>query len=349
MLGRWSRKKGPVPLSILTGFLGSGKTTILNRALSNPSLEKTAIIINEFGEVGIDNLIAKQVDEKMMILTTGCICCTVRGDILSALRELFDRRAKREIPWFERLMVETTGLANPAPVVHALVASTAARTRVYLDTLATAVDCVLGEETLEQHTESVQQVALADVLLMSKSDLAEPTAIARLEERLTELNPRAQRVFTEDGFVDDGLLFGRNALKPNVKSPNIDFWLGESSKIPEHAHGHSDSIRTWTLYRDVPFSDAEFHRFFKKLSSLAESRLLRVKGIIHVQPQGPVLVHGVQHAFYPPKWLAKWPSKDHRSRLVFISKGLSREDLGFVARGFQTSDDVAPQKSAAGS
>ena len=335
MFGRMQRRKRSVPLSILTGFLGSGKTTALNHILRQRESVSTAVIINEFGEIGIDNLIAEHVDEKMMILTSGCICCTVRGDILEALRDLFARRARKEIPWFERVVVETTGLANPAPVVKAIVASPAARARVHLDKIATVVDGVNWRQTLTLHPEALRQVAIADVLIMSKLDLAEATAANDLEEHLQTLNPGAMRVRSDHGAIEVSALFGSGVLDPEKKSPDIDQWLGRVDRLQDGGQpAHSSSIGTWTVYRDRPFSDAEFHSLYKQLSDVGEEDLLRVKGIVNVAPMRPVVVHGVQHAFYPPRWLTRWPSEDRRSRLVFITRDLTPRDLGFVFRGF---------------
>ena len=254
-----------------------------------------------------------------------------------SLKELFERRARKEIPFFRRIVVETTGLADPAPVVHALLASEGARSKVHLNTIATVVDTSHGLKTLERHPEAVTQVALADILLLSKTDLVDEDTVAALEVHLRSINPRAGRKRSEFGRVSAELLFGRDALDPRQKRLDLDQWLGAPEARHDHHAHHDAPVRTWTLVRDEPMSDDEFRRLCAMLENLGGEDLLRVKGIVHVEPNRAMLVHAVQHAFHPPKRMKRMRHTDGtpQSTLVFITRGLEPDDLTYVARGFR--------------
>lgn len=345
-----------VPVIVLTGFLGSGKTTILRYLLGRQELADSAVIINEFGEVGIDHFLVEKVDERMMRLSTGCLCCTVRGDILETLRDLFARVAAGEIPPFTRVLVETTGLADPAPILHALMTSPAAQRRCRVGAVIAVVDAVHGLATLERHAEAVKQVAVADRLLMTKLDaVASAAEAAALRERLRSLNPGAPVIEVEHGCVEPAVLVSGGDYDPSDRSADVRAWLAaeayvghegrRSSALPipmhdhadhehaEHDHGgrhrHAEDIAAFCVVREAPVAAAALTRFMDVLRAEMGPDLLRVKGLVCLreEPEAPVVIHGVQHVFHPPQRLPAWPSDDHRTKLVFITRGMERQSM----------------------
>ncbi len=366
-----------IPVAVVTGFLGSGKTTLLNHVLAQPGMGKTAVIINEFGEIGIDHLLVEHVDEHMVLLSQGCLCCTVRGDLLTTMRDLFQRRAQGRIPRFDRILIETTGLADPAPVVHALITSAFAQAHTFLDTITTVVDAVHGKETLAHHTEAVKQVAVADSLIISKSDLLanidKDRATEALRAKLRTINPTAPIRRIVRGRISSDRLFGHSPLNPAQKRPDVESWLNAVSDehlAPDHhSHGHShghdhhhshghdehahkhghdhrddrhaSDIGSFCIVREEPIALATFQLFCNTLVNLRGPSLLRLKGILHIResPDTPALIHGVQHVLSPPRWLPRWPTEDRRSRLVFITRGISQEDIECVLQGFERTGD----------
>ncbi len=211
----------PLPVSVLTGFLGSGKTTLLRHLLGHPAMEETAVIINEFGEIGLDHLLVEKADEDTVLRNSGCLCCSVRGDLIDTLRNLFKRRVRREVPAFRRLVIETTGLADPAPILHTLMNDPLLVTRFRLDGVLATVDAVTGGATLDQHEEALKQAAVADRLLITKIDLAEDTAVATLEARLGALNPAAPRHRVAHGEIEPACLFNVGLYDPESKSLDV--------------------------------------------------------------------------------------------------------------------------------
>ncbi len=338
-----------IPVAVITGFLGSGKTTLLNRLLADPAMAKTAVIINELGEISIDHLLVERVDERMMALSSGCVCCTVRGDLLETLQVLMMRAATGRIPPIERVLVETTGMADPAPILHALMASPAALQRCRLDGVVTVVDSVCGTATLAAHPEARKQVAVADRLLLSKTDLVAPDDLAPLVEQLRAINPGAT-LLGSAGDVSATSLFGAGGFDRRARPEELEAWLAappeQGSSDPyhrarhrivaesEHAHDHSresahdPAIHAYCVTRG-PLRGAALTELFDALVAQYGDRLLRVKGIICVaeRPATPAVIHGVQHIFHPVRWLERWPSDDHRSRIVFITRGVAAEDI----------------------
>ncbi len=301
-----------LPISVVTGFLGSGKTTLLSRLLRDPAFARTAVIVNEFGEVGLDHLLMEASDEEVVLLEGGCLCCKVRGDLVRTAGELLARRARGEAE-FERIVVETTGLADPAPILQALMTDRGISEALRLESVIATVDCAAGAATLDAHPQSVKQAALADRIVLTKTDLADPGPLA---ERLRRINPGAPQLTALHGAVDARLLFNASVREPR---------LCES-------HAHSDDVTTFCLRRSRPLHAVTLTLFLQVLAEHCGEKLLRLKGLVDVLelPGRPAVIHGVQHVFHPPAWLDAWPDGDRSTRIVVISQGLEAgwlEDL----------------------
>jgi G3E family GTPase len=294
------------PVALVTGFLGSGKTTLISRLLGHPDLGETAVIVNELGEVAIDHHLVRRIDERTVVLRSGCVCCTLRGDLADELRDLLGRRERGEVPPFHRVVVETTGLADPAPIVYTLLSEPVVRHHYELETVVATIDAVHGLT----REESVKQAAIADTLVVTKGDLTDP---GPLEWRLRRLNPAAEIVQASFGEVEPDRLLGRPARDPR--------------DVPMFEHGHEDGIRAVALFLDDQLDWTAFGIWLTMLLQARGQELLRVKGLLNVGAEGPLLVNGVQHAVHPPEHLADWPDDDRRSRLVFIGSGYDEEEL----------------------
>ena len=355
-----------LPVSVLTGFLGSGKTTVLRHLLRQPELSDTAVIINEFGEIGLDHLLVESSNEDMLLLSSGCLCCTIRGDLIQTLRSLYKRRAKGEIPPFRRVVIETTGLADPAPILHTLMQDPQLSDFYRLDGVIATVDAVNGMDQLDRQSESVKQAAVADRIVLTKTDLASGTAA--LERRLRQLNPAAPILHAAEGRVEAAALFDAGLYNPSSKSLDVQRWLHEEAYVDRradrrgrmHDHGHAgrhdghdhgrldrnrhdDHIRAFCLRHEAPLDWARFVDWIEMLISLHGANLLRIKGILNVAgSKGPVAIHGVQHLFHPPVELAGWPDEDHASRLVFITRDIEQTTLAKGLAAFQGGDAVQP-------
>jgi G3E family GTPase len=321
------------PVTVLTGFLGSGKTTLLNAWLRSPELGDAAVIVNEFGEIGIDHSLIATSNDNTIELSTGCLCCTVRGDLVETLRELTEKRARGEVRPFARVLIETTGLADPVPVLQALITFPVAR--VYrLSRVITVVDAVQGLGTIERHPEALKQVAVADELVLSKTDLETPQLDA-LRSRLRQINPAAAQQRSTEATLRDGL----DVYDPSAKPEQVTEWLNAEA-VEEHHHHHHDvsrhskDIGSFCLTFEQPLHWEHVAAWLDALVLAHAEELLRVKGIldIHGQPQ-PIVVQAVQRLFHPPARLAAWPPGERRSRIVFITRGLTRE---FVSAVFDT-------------
>ena len=308
----------PLPVSVITGFLGSGKTTLLSRLLRDPAFERTAVIINEFGAVGLDHLLVESSDEQILMLEGGCICCTVRGDLVRTAGDLLARRATGAITRFERIVIETTGLADPAPIVHALMTDRDIAEALRLESVIATVDAATGAATLDAHPESVKQAALADCIVITKNDLADPAANG-LAERLRMLNPAAPKLTAVHGSVDVTRLFDGRPYDAARYDP-------APYQLAEQRH---DGIRTFCLRRAEPLHAVTLSLFLQVVAEHCGAKLLRLKGLVDVveSPGRPAVIHGVQHVFHPPAWLDAWPSDDHGTRIVVISQGLDAKWL----------------------
>ncbi len=327
----------PIPLSVLTGFLGSGKTTLLNRLLRDPALHDTMVLINEFGEIGLDHLMIEAVDGDMVLLSSGCLCCTIRGDLIDMLEDLVKRRDAGTIAPFRRIIIETTGLADPAPVLHTIMYHPLLMLRYRLDGVVTVIDAVNGMATLDTHEEAVKQAAVADRLVLTKTDLAADTTALRA--RLARLNPAAKILDTAQ--ADAASLLDAGLYDPNTKNPDVVRWLNaESIEAQHHGHDHHDHhhhahdvnrhdarIQAHCLRSSIPIAPGAFDMFLELLRSMHGPNLLRVKGIVALNddPSRPIVLHGVQHVFHPPARLDAWPDGDHTTRMVFILRDLPVE------------------------
>jgi G3E family GTPase len=319
---------GRIPLTVITGFLGSGKTTLLNALLARPEAANSAVIVNEYGEVGVDHDLVQGITESVTLLDNGCVCCVLRGDLEQALRDLFLSRRAGEISSFERVILETTGLADPAPVMQTLSIDPALADHYRLDGVITLVDAVQGRAQLASMPEAVKQAAVADRLVITKSDLAKEPAIAELVQALAEINPTARRVIAVNGAVEPDLVLSVGLDRARVQPEAVERWLGPLHGADSGHHHHTHDISTFTLWFEQPFERAVFERTIEVLTSLRGADLLRVKGLVNVAGEsGPVVIQGVQHLFHPPVTLAAWPSDDRRSRLVFITRGIERETV----------------------
>ncbi len=313
-----------IPVSIVTGFLGSGKTTLIGRILRDPGFARTAVIVNEFGQVGLDHALIARSDERLLALTTGCLCCAVRNDLVETLLDLQARRQAGEAA-YDRVLIETSGLADPAPILYALMTDPAVAETHTLDTLLTLVDTVHGEATLARHPEARRQVALADALAWSKTDLA--AASPALLARVAALNPGAPPT----AAVTPAMLFA--VADPAAADPaaaDLAARAGRMATLPDQPARspfqarHTDGIASFVLQRDRPVPALALAMLLEALTEHCGARLLRVKGLVDVaeMPGQPALVHGVQHVFAPPEFLPAWPDMDHTTRLVFIVQGV---------------------------
>ena len=300
-----------LPVVLVTGFLGSGKTTLLSRLLHQPELGETAVIVNELGEVGIDHHLLRQVDERTVLLGNGCLCCTLRGDLADELRDLLSRRTRGEIPPFRQVVIETTGLADPAPVLNTLLAEPVVMHHFEPGAVIATVDALNGSRQLDSEPETLKQVLVADRLVVTKADVAERGAVDDLAERLRSLNPAADLMEASFGEADPALLLAPGSLDPR------------HLRLPE-AEGHSD-VRPFVLFLDRPVDWVGFGIWLTMLLASRGADVLRVKGLLDVGAAGPVVLNTVQHVVHPPEHLDAWPDEDRRSRIVFIARGIERE------------------------
>jgi G3E family GTPase len=313
-----------LPISVITGFLGSGKTTLLAQLLRDPAFARTAVIVNEFGEVGLDHLLLEVSDEEIVLLEGGCLCCQVRGDLVRTAGHLLERRA-RGAAAFDRIVIETTGLADPAPILHALMTDREIADALRLESVIATVDCAAGDATLDAHPQSVKQAALADRIVLTKADLADPAA-SGLAERLRRINPSAPQLVALHGVVDASQLFSSSVYEQ--RNPAL-----------YESHAHTDEeVRTFCLRRSEPLHAVTLSLFLQVLAEHCGARLLRLKGLVDVveSPGRPAVIHGVQHVFHPPAWLEAWPDGDRTTRMVVISQGL---DAGWLQDLLEVLDD----------
>ena len=359
-----------IPVTVLTGFLGSGKTTLLNKLLRRPELADTAVIINEFGEIGLDHLLVeKSDDEGMVTLNSGCLCCTVRGDLVRTMSELFLKRSRGEVSEFKRMVVETTGLADPAPILHTLMTDPLLASRYRLDGVVTTVDGVNGASTLDNHEEAVKQAAVADRLLLTKVDIADAPKLADLTHRLQHLNPGAHAIQISGGEIDPNAILNAGLYNPETKTADVKRWLHEEAYEGSHDHGHGhhhhghdhghkhddhghehghgeqdphnvnrhdDRIKAFCMTFDEPMTWSTVAAAFDALVTYRGPDLLRMKGILNVKDTDkPVVIHGVQHVFHPPATLEAWPEGDDRkSRIVFITRDIAESTIRKVFASF---------------
>ena len=363
-----------VPVTLLTGFLGSGKSTLLSRILRDPRFSDTAVVVNEFGEVGLDGFLVEHSREQTVEMTTGCLCCTIRGDIRQTLLRLHDRRTRGEVPAFERLIVETTGLADPAPVVHTLIADASLSKRFALSGIVTTVDALAGAATLDRQTECVKQTAVADRIVLTKTDLAtgaqEKREVDELRHSLVRLNPGARILDRNDPEFDLRALFDTALFDPMSRPAEVQRWLNAEAfagaEEPghghahghEHGHGHDHAhdvnrhgpdIHAFCVELDEPVSIMAFTVALELLIANQGEDLLRVKGIVNLKerPDRPVIIHGVQHVLHEPVWLEGWPDGDRRTKIVFVTRNIRKETIEAFFEAWRNAGDDGAMEALA--
>ena len=328
-----------VPVTLFTGFLGSGKTTLLNRILAAPQYADSAVIINEFGAISIDHLLVATPRENMVVLESGCVCCTVQGELVDTLIDLMRQRGKNGVPAFRRVLVETTGLADPIPILEVLAAHPDIPVYYALHSVVTLVDGVNALGQLEEFRESRRQVAVADRLLISKSDLTDAQALAALETKLAELNADAPRLTIDPRTADTRLLFGTAYLDIAQGRGDVSEWLRDGASVRTRGGfvAHTGNVQTFSIRHEGPVTRAGLVLWLDLIAGLKGRDLLRVKGVFNVEGE-PVAVHAVQRIVHEPAPLPAWPDEERASRIVFITRGIPREAieqtldvLGYVA------------------
>jgi G3E family GTPase len=362
-----------IPVSVITGFLGAGKSTLLNRLLRHADMGETAVIVNEFGEIGLDHALIASSSEDTVLLSSGCLCCTVRGDLVNTFRDLTAKRDRGEIKPFRRIVIETTGLADPAPVLHTLMTDPAVAERCRLESVVTLVDAVNGDSTLDNHREAVKQAAVADRLVLTKVDVADQKVVQHLRHRLGHLNPAAPVFTAINGDIAPKQIFDAGLYDPATKSFDAQNWLRaeayehghdhhhEHDHDHPHDHGHSHdhehqhqnphdvnrhdaSIQAFCLTYDEAFDWNTLATWLDMLAAYRGDNLLRVKGLVNVTGvDRPVVVHGVQHLFHPPATIPAWPDADRRSRIVFITRDLDRAVIEQTLSALRQAEPPAAQ------
>jgi G3E family GTPase len=336
-----------IPVAVLTGFLGSGKTTLLNRLINDPALKDALVLINEFGEIGLDHHLIQSVDAEMVVMASGCLCCTIQSDLAKTLRQMALKRVRGEVPEFRRVVLETTGLADPAPIIHTLMEDPLIGAHYRLDGVISTVDAVHGDATLDRQVEALKQAAVADRIVLTKTDLADAATRAALVARLRALNPGAPILLAADGEATAERLFDAGLYDPKTKSLDAQRWLnaeayehhghdhhghghdhGHGTQDPHDVNRHDTRIKAVCLTFDEPLDWDGFALWAQSLAAYRGEDLLRLKAIVNVKGNDkPVAVHGVQHMFHPPAELPAWPSADRRTRIVLITRDMSREML----------------------
>ena len=364
-------------VTLITGFLGSGKTTLLNTLLEHPEMSQAAIIVNEFGEIGLDYDLVERSDENVVQLANGCLCCTVKSDLIDTFRDLYIQRNAGTIPFFDRVIIETTGIADPAPVLQIILTNPMVFNHFALDGVVTTVDTINGVSSLDRFPECIKQAAIADRLIITKVDISENREdIKILEERLRILNPAAPIIATTTQDANPSDLFGTGIFDPTTKALDFENWLQadayenqnkleqntttmvkpdketlkyykEHGHAPdENSHHHDPSINSFVIVKENPISLNTLSMFLEGLSKEAGPDLLRVKGIIHVheRPEQPAVIQGAQQIFHSIDWMDKWPSTDKRTRIVFITRNIDKE---YIEDTYNLIERVAERTAAA--
>ncbi len=326
-----------IPITVLTGFLGSGKTTLLSEFVRKEDVSDVAFIINEFGEVGLDHNLLESTDETILELQNGCICCTIQEDLKSTLLNLLKKMEKGLINKFNRVIIETTGLADPVPIIHTLMTSIDLIRAYIMDGIITIVDVINGDLTCDNHIESLKQIAFANKIILSKVDLGDKKEIKRLTERIKKINPKALIIQSKKDQLPIKEFFELNGYQPLSKSWDVRRWLAEEKDNDKHLHNHehhhnrnrhNDNIQSFSLVTNKEVSINSLNFFLELISSQMGQNILRIKGIINIKGEDrAAVIHGVQHIFHPLEWLDKWPDNDLSTRLVFITYKIKKSDI----------------------
>jgi G3E family GTPase len=331
-----------IPVTLLTGFLGSGKTTLLNKLLSHPSMKNTAVIINELGETGLDHILAQNVEssyvaDNAVLLQNGCLCCTLSNELADTMRDLFFKRAMDAIPQFNRIVIETTGMADPGPIMANLMNEPVIESVYRLDAVAVTIDAVYGLQQLDEHAEARKQAAVADVLLMTKTDLATVEQISTLKEKLIAINPGATQHKILHGEIDPVFIIDVGLFDPTGKRAEPERWLRAPAKprgiMPQKLH--NNEITSFTVTMPKPLNWCDLKPVILKLCQTHGENLLRLKGIIHAEDQpSPLAIHAVHYTPYPPTLLSGWDEDEPISRIVLIGKGLNEDAIRKILTQF---------------
>jgi len=342
-----------IPVTLLTGFLGSGKTSVLNHLVCQPEMSDALVIINEFGEMALDHeLVAHSTENLVMEMSSGCVCCSIRGDLVQTLRDITWRYVRNGKRWFQRVLIETTGLADPAPIIHTLITHLQIARKYKLDGIVSTVDAATGINTMNQYQEAVKQAAMADILLLTKADLVTKDQYDVILNRLDKINPAAPRFEVINGEITAQKVLNLGLFNAEDKTPNVKRWLKQEaySESESHEHNlehnhkhhnhsahdshddhhhdisrHDDYIRAFCFTIEQPIPENILTDWLELLKDFVGSKILRVKGILNIEgKENPLALHGVQHIFHPTAPLPGWTNEDHRSKLVFITYGVSR-------------------------
>ena len=325
------------PVTVVTGFLGSGKTTLLSRVLLDPSMGDTAVLVNEFGKVGLDHHLLRRADEKTVLLGHGCVCCTTRDDLVEALLELLDEEGRGEIPPLKGVVVETTGLADPAPILYTVFSHPVLQHHYRVERVVCTVDAVNGPLHLDRNPESTKQIASADVVVVTKTDVSEGGSVEALRDRIRGINPSARVLEAPFGDVAPDELFGDGAAGPPTSGLRASYSFGSGDGR------HVSETHSTSLTFDGPVDWTAFGTWFSMLLHARGEDVLRVKGLLDVGGPGPVLLNGVQHVIHPPDHLEEWPDEDRRSRIVFITRGIRAEEIVDSLQTFSGLTGARPQ------
>ena len=336
-------KKDKIPITLLTGFLGAGKTTLLNSVLSDDRYGRVAVIVNEFGETGLDHQLIEKSSDDIVLMQSGCLCCSIRGDLPKTIEKLIRKNLQNEIN-FERIVIETTGLADPGPIMQTLLLDNVLAESTRLDGVVTVADAVNGADTLDSQFESVSQAALADLIILSKTDIASPQQILNFKNRLEKINPTSNIIDAINGKGVQEKIWGLNALRQKSSYKDVLSWttgsepklselnnlsgLTPAKTISKPAFNHDSKIETCSIILDAPISNTTFDNWLDTLIGAKGSDILRIKGIVFLENiDAPFVFHGVQHVFDPPVQLKKWPKNDRQSRIVVIARNISKLQL----------------------